>query len=114
MSRDRPNVLAMLDAIARIEEYTSPIRDAEHFHSSAQAFDATLMNFVIIGEMVDRLSDDLKQRHPETDWPEIKGFRNMVAHDYLGVDADEVWQIVQVDLPSLKACLSAILQELPD
>jgi len=104
----------MLEAIGRIEEYTGPIADAQSFHASPQAFDATLMNFVVIGEMVDRLSGDLKGRHPEVDWQEIKEFRNIVAHDYLGVDADEVWQIVQTDLPPLKACLSRILREFPD
>jgi uncharacterized protein with HEPN domain len=114
MSRDRPNVLAMLEAIDRIEQYTRPITDAQGFQANSQAFDATLMNFVVIGEMVDRLSGVVKGRHPEMDWQEIKEFRNIVAHDYLGVDAEEVWQIVRKDLPPLKACLSAILQELVD
>ena len=114
MSRDRPNVLAMLDAIKRIEEYTASYGSAAEFHSRSQAFDATLMNFVGIGEMVDRLSEELKTRHAETDWQEIKEFRNIVAHDYLGVDAEEVWQIVKTDLSALKESLSTILKDLPD
>jgi len=72
------------------------------------------MNFVVIGEMVDRLSEELKDRYADADWQEIKGFRNIVAHDYLGVDADEVWQIVKTHLPVLRDHLLAILKELPD
>jgi uncharacterized protein with HEPN domain len=114
MSRDRPNVLAVLDAIKRIEDYTAAYSSAAEFHSESQAFDATLMNFVVIGEMVDRLSEELKARHVETDWQEIKEFRNIVAHDYLGVDAEEVRQIVKTDLHALEESLSTILNELPD
>lgn len=66
-------------------------------------FDATLMNFVLIGEMCDRISDELKKQHPEIDWKKIKGFRNMIAHDYLGIDAEEVWQIVSDDIIPLRA-----------
>ncbi len=64
--------------------------------------------------MVDRLSDELKGRYAGTDWQEIKEFRNIVAHDYLGVDAEEVWQIAKTDLPALKESLSMILKDLPD
>ncbi len=75
-------------------------------------FDATLMNFVVIGEMVDRISPELKSRHTDLDWQRIKDFRNMVAHDYMGVDAEEVWQIIHANLPDLRTKIQAILGEL--
>jgi uncharacterized protein with HEPN domain len=90
-SNDQPNVLAMLDAISRISDYMGEIRSAEEYYRTSVVFDATLMNFVVMGEMVDRLSSELKERHPEVDWQKIKDFRNLVAHDYLGIDAEEVW-----------------------
>ena len=77
------------------------------------AFDATLMNFVVLGEMVERLSTELKGRHPEVDWQRMKDFRNLVAHDYLGIDAEEVWQIIHTDLPELCTRLQAMVGESP-
>jgi len=59
--------------------------------------------------MVDRLSAEVKQRYPDVDWQRIKDFRNLVAHDYLGVDAEEVWQIIHNDLPQVRSRLLAIL-----
>jgi uncharacterized protein with HEPN domain len=47
--------------------------------------------FFVIGEMVDKLSEEIKRKHPEIEWIKIKGFRNIVAHDYFGIDAEEVW-----------------------
>lgn len=112
LSKDRPNVLAMLDAINRITEYVRGISSAEQYYHTAVVFDATLMNFVVIGEMVDRLSSGLKDRHTDVDWQKIKDFRNLIAHDYLGIDAEEVWQIIQTDLPSLRDGLEKVERDL--
>ena len=111
-SNDRPNLLAMIDAIEKVLEYVREIRLAEDFYQKSLVFDATLMNFVVIGEVVDRLSSDLKERHPEVDWQKIKDFRNIVAHDYLGIDAEEVWQIIQTDLQILREQLRGVVEEL--
>ena len=111
-SKDRANLLAILDSLQRIDEYTKEIESPAAFFQAKQAFDATLMNFITIGEMVDRLSKELKDTHPETDWQDIKGLRNIVAHDYLGVDAEEVWQIIKQELPSLKTNISKMLEHL--
>ena len=73
-------------------------------------FDASLMNFIIIGEMVSKLSDDFKSTHNKTDWNRIKDFRNLVAHDYFGIDAEEVWQIISKDLPKLEKDILGILK----
>ena len=68
-----------------------------------------MMNFVVIGEMISKISEDLQNLHPEIDWNKIKGFRNLVAHDYFGIDAEEVWQIINNDLPVLQKQATAIL-----
>jgi uncharacterized protein with HEPN domain len=68
-----------------------------------------MMNFIVIGEMVDRISDVMKTNNPQIGWNRIKGFRNLVAHDYFGIDAEEVWQIIINDLPSLKEEIDKIL-----
>ena len=68
------------------------------------------MNFIVIGEMVVRLSVEFINHHNTIDWFKIKGFRNIVAHDYFGVDAKEVWNIVQLHLPKLKIETQKIVQ----
>ena len=110
-SKDKANLLAILDAIHKIERYTKVIRTPEEFHQKDLVFDATLMNFVVIGEMVDRLSDEVKSRAQKVDWQKVKDFRNLVAHDYLGIDAEEVWQIIQEDLPVLKHSIQGLLSD---
>ena len=67
------------------------------------------MNFVVIGEMVDKLSEDFKKDHGKIEWTKIKGFRNLVAHDYLGIDAEEVWQIIKDKIPTLKSEIKTLI-----
>lgn len=67
------------------------------------------MNFIVIGEMVVRLSDECTTQYTSVNWFKIKGFRNIVAHDYFGVDAKEVWNIIQLHLPQLKQDIQNII-----
>ena len=110
-SKDKANLLAILDAIHKIESYTKDVRTHEEFYQKAVVFDATLMNFVVIGEMVDRLSDEVKSRAKKVDWQKVKDFRNLVAHDYLGIDAEEVWQIIEEDLAVLRHSIEDLLKD---
>jgi uncharacterized protein with HEPN domain len=68
-----------------------------------------MMNFVVIGEMVDKLSDDFKESNSKIEWIKIKGFRNLVAHDYFGIDAEEVWQIIKNKIPQLRSDITKLL-----
>jgi len=107
--RDYYCLLNMLDAIDKIKRYSFPFTSADDFFSATQAFDASLMNFIIIGEMVEKLSDELiTASSTEIDWFKIKSFRNILAHNYFGVDAEEVWQIIHNRLPELETQLKKI------
>jgi len=101
---------AINDAIDKILEYTLGYSSADEFNDAYRDFDATMMNFVVIGEMVEKISDDFKRKHSNIDWIKIKGFRNIVAHDYFGIDAEEVWQIIKNKIPSLKSDLEELLR----
>jgi len=59
--------------------------------------------------MVDKISDDFKKVHDNIEWIKIKGFRNIVAHDYFGIDAEEVWQIIKSKIPNLKTEIQILL-----
>jgi uncharacterized protein with HEPN domain len=100
--KDQNRLECILEAILKIESYTSQFQNADQLNENDIAFDATMMNFVIIGEMVMKLSEDFKNKYPEIEWHKIKCLRNIAAHDYFGIDAEEVWQIIQKYLPTLR------------
>jgi uncharacterized protein with HEPN domain len=111
-TKDQHCLEAIIEATDKILEYTSGFNSADDFDNDHLIFDATLMNFVIIGEMAKKLSDDFKNTHSELEWNKIKGFRNMVAHDYFGIDAEEVWQIIKNKIPALKIEITNLLNNL--
>ena len=101
----------MLDAIEKIKQYSSPYASADDFLDAIQAFDASLMNFIVIGEMAEKLSEKLiDTSKTDIDWFKIKGFRNILAHNYFGVDAEEVWQIIHKGLPHLEIQVKKMMQ----
>ena len=108
--KDSHRLESILEAISKISKYTVRFQNQDDFYNDEVTFDASLMNFVIIGEMVSKLSDDFKYTHNKTDWNRIKDFRNLVAHDYFGIDAEEVWQIIKKDLPKLEKDILGILK----
>jgi len=94
MSKNRLSLLSILEAIEKIDTYTDGFKDAETFYFDSKSFDATMMQFIVIGEMIDRLDESFKKENPQIAWVKIKNFRNIVAHNYFGIDADEIWDII--------------------
>ena len=107
--KDTINLLSILDSISKIIQFTDNLPDPDAFFTDVKSFDAVMMNFIVIGEMVDRISEEFKENNSQIEWIRIKGFRNLVAHDYFGVDAEEVWQIIFNDLPILKTEIEKII-----
>ena len=110
MKDDRLYLIHIGECIARIEEYVAGGEDS--FTRSSLIQDAVIRNLQTMAESTQRLSDGLKQEHEEIDWRRIAGFRNVLAHDYLGVDMPYVWQIVSGELPALKHAIESMLREL--
>ncbi len=82
----------ILESIDKIKQYSNEYKDADEFFEQSKSFDATMMNFVVIGEMAEKLSDELiEETQYDIDWYKIRGFRNIIAHNYFGIDAEEVW-----------------------
>jgi uncharacterized protein with HEPN domain len=108
--RDYFCLLNILDSIDKIKQYSSSFTSADAFWEANQAFEASLMNFIIIAEMVEKLTEELKDAtNNKIDWFKIKGFRNILAHNYFGVDAEEVWQIIHKSLPKLETQLKGLI-----
>ena len=98
----------ILECIVRIEQYTKTGR--ADFLASTLVQDGVLRNLQTVGQSVLKLSEALKAAHPEVDWKSIIGLRNVLVHDYLGVSIARIWEIVERDLPDLKAKVKAIQQ----
>lgn len=60
-----------------------------------------IREFEIIGEAVGKLPDEIKQKRADVEWQDIKDFRNLLTHEYFGVDLEIIWQVIQDDLPLL-------------
>lgn len=96
----------MLQCISRVFEYTNG--DEALFKQSRLIQDAVIRNLQTMAESSQRLSDVSKSQAPDVPWRAIFGFRNIIVHDYLGVDLDVVWQVVVLDLPGLREGLHRI------
>ena len=74
-------------------------------------FDAVLRNLEIIGEAVKNVSEETRQKYPTVKWRKIAGFRDIVAHEYFGVNEETVWDIVKNEIPSLLSIVNVMLGE---
>jgi len=94
-------------AISRIERYISGL-NREHFLTDDKTVDAVVRNLEIIGEASRHLPEEFRERHSTIPWHKIAGLRNRIVHDYFGVDLELIWQIVSIEIPSLKDNISSL------
>ncbi len=106
---DKNHLILISEAIAKIESYTKGFNNSINFVKDTKSFDATLMNFIVIAECAGRLSEYFKNEHSEIEWKKVNAFRNLIAHDYFGIDEEEVWDIVTFHMPKLKEKILQVL-----
>ena len=109
MKKDLVQLRHILDAIEKIESYASVGK--ETFMTTSHWQDAAIRNLEIIGEAVKRLSDDFKRRYKDIPWRNVAGLRDVLIHDYMGVDLENVWNVIQQNLPDLKKVVKEKLEE---
>lgn len=90
----------ILDSGNAISEFVQGL-SFEEFRNDRKTHSAVIREFEIIGEAVSKIPEDLKRQRPEVEWQDIKDFRNLLTHEYFGVDLEIVWRIVEDDLPVL-------------
>ncbi len=110
MKDDRLYLIHIKEAIEWIEEYTRDGKEA--FFEDHKTQDAVLRNLHTLAESTQKISKHLKDKHPQIDWRTISAFRNVVVHDYLGMSLEQVWDIIENDLPDLKQSIIEILETL--
>ena len=99
----------ILECVSRIDEDVIDGRDK--FLATHMIQDAVLRNLHTLCETTQRLSDQAKDKHPEVPWELIAAFRNVLVHDYLGIDLERTWQVVTNDLLPLKTAIRDMLGE---
>lgn len=101
MKSDVLYIIHIRECIDRIHSYVAGF-DKDQFMSSSLLQDAVLRNLQVMAESTQRLSEEFKTRHSEIEWHKISGLRNILVHDYLGIDAETVWGIVNKELSTLQ------------
>jgi uncharacterized protein with HEPN domain len=104
---DRLYLLHVRDAVDRIREYTSAGRDA--FFGDPKTQDAVIRNLEVVGEAVKRISAAATSSKPEIPWKQIAGMRDVLIHNYFGVNLDLVWEVVDTHLGPLAAAIGELL-----
>ncbi len=100
---ERPQLLYCQDIIESGTAILSYVQGmaCDAFVQDRMRYSAVIREFEIIGEAVGKLSEELKSEYPEIPWQDVKDFRNLLAHEYFGVDLEIVWNTIRHDLPML-------------
>jgi uncharacterized protein with HEPN domain len=107
--KDRLYLNDIVESINAINSYTNQI-SFEEFQNSRKTYSATIRELEIIGEAVGKLSDSIKKKYPEVKWRDIKDMRNILIHEYFGVDLGIIWKVIQQDIPKLEKITKSILE----
>lgn len=109
MSRDCKLYLEdILTSIAKIEEYTKNL-SFDKFHNNSLVVDGVVRNLEIIGEAAKNIPAEIKRAHSEIDWKKIAGLRDILIHEYSGINLAIVWDVVTNKLPILKNMIKKLL-----
>lgn len=98
----------ILESGHAIQRYVENV-DFEDFVSQRMRYAATIREFQIIGDAVGKLSAETRQICPDVPWQDVKDFRNLLVHEYFGIDLQIVWRVIENELPVLLAGVETII-----
>ncbi len=98
----------VIESIGKIGRYTAAL-SLQQFSKDEKAVDAVVRNLEVIGEAVKKIPEEMRQKHAGVDWRKIAGLRDILIHEYFGIDLEIIWDIVQNKLPSLEESVREML-----
>ena len=110
--KDRPHLLFLediLSSIQKIEDYIGGM-SFEGFQDDSRTIDAVLRNLEIIGEASKSVPSEIRKQHPDIPWGRMTGLRNIVSHEYFGIDLSIIWRIVTVNLPETRPLIENMIK----
>lgn len=100
----------ILEATRKITSYTANLSKAA-FLEDEKTFDAVVRNLEVIGEAVKKLPEDFRAQHPSLEWKKMAGLRDILIHEYFGLDSEIVWDIVKNKVPPLNQAVRAMVNQ---
>ncbi|MBU0519389.1 DUF86 domain-containing protein [bacterium] len=111
MTRD-PEIFIedILEAINKIDSYIKGLK-FDAFKENELVIDAVVRNIEIIGEASKHIPQEIKKEHSEVPWNKMVGLRNIIIHEYFGIDLEIIWHIITVNLPETKPYITELLKK---
>ncbi|WP_243131257.1 MULTISPECIES: DUF86 domain-containing protein [Desulfitobacterium] len=101
----------IIGCMEKIELYVGEL-SYEDFTKNSLVFDAVIRNLEVIGEASKSIPEETVSNYPDISWRSMIGLRNILIHEYFGVDSEIVWEIIKSDLPRTKPLIIQMLNEL--
>ncbi len=100
----------MSQSMQRIEEYLGDL-DFKEFKKTRIVVDAVIRNFEIIGEASKKIPTEIQEKYPGIPWRKMYGLRNLIAHEYFGINYELIWEIAKNNLPQNRLDLQKIIEK---
>lgn len=109
MKNDKVLLIHIVESIEQIKTY---VPGKDDFYGSRLIQDAVIRNLEIIGEAVKNISNELRLQHKDIPWREMAGLRDVLIHNYFGVDLRTVWNVVHKELPLVNRKVKGIIEDM--
>ncbi len=103
----------ILECIGKIKKYTRNL-SFKQFSKNEKSIDAVIRNFEVIGEAARQLPQKIKVKYPEVEWKSLINFRNVIIHEYFGIDDEIMWDVIKTKLTPLEKKIKNVLKTYKD